>query len=200
VTSTGADPPVRSRRDAFEALTMPLLPLLAGTAHRLLGGSSSVPDLVQETLLRAYRTFDSFVPGTHARVWLLTHLHSTFDSAFRDRVRERNARSIEECEARYDLALAAADPERHPESGGKPALSWSRSEIERAFDRLPEPYRTAVALVDIEELSYEEAAAVLECPVRTLSARLFGGRRALAAELAGPADDDSRAAGNDERE
>lgn len=163
---------------------MPLLPALAGTARRLLRDGSSVPDLVQETFLRAYRTFDSFVPGTNGKAWLLTILYSIFNNAYRKQVRERGTISIEDYEARFDRALEVPDPEAHRTILDNPNLSWGRSAVEEAFDRLPEPYRTAVLLVDIEELSYEDAAATLGCPVGTLRSRLFRGRRALAAELA----------------
>lgn len=198
--STRADHPARRRRDAFEELAVPLLPALSGTARRLLRDSSAVSDLVQETLLRAYRTFDNFAPGTNAKAWLLTILYSVFNNSYRKGIRERTTMSIEEYEARFDRALEIADPEAHRAIAENPSLSWGRSEVERAFDRLPEPYRTAVALVDIEELSYEEAAAALECPVGTLRSRLFRGRRALAAELTGGADAVRRAARSDEHE
>lgn len=182
--STRAEHPARQRREAFEALAMPLLPTLAGTARRLLRDESSVPDLVQETLLRAYRTFDGSVPGANGRAWLLTILYSIFNNAYRMQARERGTLSIEDYEARFDRVLEVPDPAAYRAILDHPNLSWGRSAVEAAFDCLPEPYRTAVLLVDSEELSYEDAAATLGCPVGTLRSRLFRGRRALAAELA----------------
>ena len=182
--SSRPDQPARRRRDDFEALALPLLPSLAGMARCLLRDESSVPALVQETLLRAYQAGTGPPPGTRSKAWLLTILYSVFDASYRKGSGERGTTSIEDYEARFDRSLEAPDPEVDRAILEDPNRSWSRSAVSEAFDRLPEPYRTAVLLVDIEQLSCEEAATILACAVDTLRSRLFRGRHALATELA----------------
>jgi RNA polymerase sigma-70 factor (ECF subfamily) len=135
-------------------------------------------DLVQETFLRAYRTFDGFTPGTNAKAWLLTILYSVFANRYRKARREPPAVPLEEVEARFEGLLARSGAER---------ASWSRDsapapagpEVKHALAALAEPYRDAVLLVDVQELTYEEAAAALGCPVGTVRSRLFRARKLL---------------------
>ena len=125
---------------------------------------------MQETFLRAYRTFENFRPGTNCRAWLFTILYSVF---LNERARQRpTLLSAEQLDT-----VAADDRDLAPVDS-----PWSQ-EVERALARLPGAFRAAVLLVDVEELSYEEAAAVAACPVGTLRSRLFRGRKLLGAML-----------------
>jgi RNA polymerase sigma-70 factor (ECF subfamily) len=175
--------PTRSDRDRFESLAMPHLAVLHRVALRLTRNGADAADLVQETFLRAYRTFASFREGTNERAWLFTILYSI--SANQHRARRR--RPIE-------VSLDAPDTEERREteiadwSGterilSNPRLSWEGSEAARALASLPERFRLPVQMIDLEELSYEEAAGVLGCPVGTLRSRLYRGRRRLALAL-----------------
>lgn len=165
-----------SRRTAFERLVSPLYTALYRTARRLAGGDADAPDLVQETCLRAFRTFDTFVPGTNAKAWLFTILYSIAINRARRRRREPETLPGEEIDRRYESHTA-----EEPASG---ARQWTDDEVARAIGELPEPFREAVLLVDLEELTYEEAATSLGCPVGTLRSRLFRGRKLLAISLA----------------
>jgi RNA polymerase sigma-70 factor (ECF subfamily) len=138
-------------------------------------------DLVQETYLRAYRTFDSFEAGTNAKAWLLTITYSIFVNRYRKRRREPYAVSIEDLGEWHDALVAP--PADHPEAQlGKERMA---AEIEQALEKLPELFRSAVLLVDVDELSYEEAASALGCPVGTLRSRLHRARKLLLTALSG---------------
>jgi RNA polymerase sigma-70 factor (ECF subfamily) len=108
-------------------------------------------------------------------------MYSVFVNWYRRAKREPVPVSLEEVEGRFHLGVAAEwEPDPH---AGDVCAEWPRTEVGHALDRLPESFRSAVVLVDLEELSYEEAAAVLSCPVGTLRSRLFRGRKLLFLEL-----------------
>lgn len=170
------------RRARFEDTALPWMRALYGTALRLTRGSEDASDLVQETYLRAFRSFDSFVPGTNCKAWLFKILYSVFINRFRKAQREPAGVSIDELEKRYDLWVKGGgdQPPAPPDPG-----TFAASEVEAALRQLPEAFRSAVLLVDVEELTYEEAAAALDCPVGTLRSRLFRARKLLFAALQG---------------
>jgi RNA polymerase sigma-70 factor (ECF subfamily) len=168
-------------RARFEAAALPLMGALHRTAFRLTRSREDAADVVQETFLRAYRTFSNFAPGTNSKAWLFTIMYSVFVNRYRKAKREPLPVSLEEVEERFQRSMTAewvSDPHAWDVRG-----EWPRTEAGRALDRLPESFRSAVVLVDLEELSYEEAAAVLSCPVGTLRSRLFRGRKLLFLEL-----------------
>lgn len=165
-----AFPDPETKRAQFEAAALPFASRLYSAARRLTGSVDDAADLVQDTFLRAYRTFENFQPGTNSRSWLFTILYSVF---LNERARHRPTLMSAE-----QLNRVAA-PEWEP-----PAVesAWSL-EVERALSRLPTPFRAAVLLVDIEQLSYEEAAAAAGCRIGTLRSRLFRGRKLLGTML-----------------
>ena len=174
---------VADARERFEAVAMPLAPAIYGLALRLTRHREDAADLAQETLLRAYRTFASFVPGTNAKAWLFTILWSIVSNARDKKSRSWVTVSIEEIELRFDREFEIADYRGYFETINNAGLDWRSHDVAKALEKLPEEFRAAVLLVDVEELSYEEAAAVIACPVGTLRSRLFRGRKALAVEL-----------------
>jgi RNA polymerase sigma-70 factor (ECF subfamily) len=173
--------PSDALRAAFEALARREAAALYRTARRLARPPNQAADLVQETLLRAYRTFASFQEGTNGRAWLFTILYSVAINAGRRAGAHREI-GVDDVEADG----APAGPVRvDAEEVALLRRIDASPDVERALDGLPEAFRTAVWLVDVEELTYEEAAAVIECPVGTLRSRLFRGRRALFETLRG---------------
>lgn len=152
---------------------------------RLTRRHEDTADLVQETLLRAYRTFASFKPGTNAKAWLFTIMYSIFVNAYQRAQREPDMETVQLLEDRFQRSLEIPDWNAHLEILNNPRLEWRGSEAEQALERLPESFRLAVLLVDVQELSYEEAAAVAQCPLGTLRSRLFRARKSLALELQG---------------
>jgi RNA polymerase sigma-70 factor (ECF subfamily) len=168
---------------AFFAEAEPHLDRLYRVGRRLLGSAEDAADLVQETLLRAFRTWSSFRPGTDSRAWLFTILYSIFANRWQQRRRRPSEVSLQELEERFERELAAPsweDPLTRVQAGKHGA----GEAVDAALAALPPEFAAAVVLVDLEELSYEEAAAVLGCPLGTVRSRLFRGRRLLAALLA----------------
>jgi RNA polymerase sigma-70 factor (ECF subfamily) len=165
----------------FEATALPFLPAVYNAACRLARNAEEARDLAQETYLRAYRTFENFRPGTNCKAWLLTILYSIFVNRYRKKQREPKTVPLEELEERFPCA-AAEEPVTPQQTAGSPP-QWTNREVEEAFRELPESFRAVVLLVDVEELSYEEAAAALGVPVGTVRSRLSRARRQLSGAL-----------------
>lgn len=159
-----------TKRTQFEAAALPFTGRLYAAARRLTGSDDDAADLVQDTFLRAYRTFENFRPGTNCRAWLFTILYSIL-------LNERSRRRP------FLLSEEQLDAIAAPNGAPAPADSPWSPEVERALMRLPTSFRAAVLLVDVEELSYEEAAEAAGCLVGTLRSRLFRGRKLLGAAL-----------------
>ncbi len=159
-----------TRDERFETEALPHLRALYGTAYRMTRNAHDAEDLVQETFLRAYRGFDRFQPGTNIRAWLFTILHRARADAFR-----RAGRSPRTVEMIADGPAVPAPQE---------ALASGAEDIERALAALPEVFRVAVVLRDVEELSYDEIAAALAIPVGTVMSRIHRGRGLLRTALA----------------
>jgi len=168
----GAEPARNAVPADFEAVALPFMRALHGTALRLTRRPEDARDLVQETYLRACRTFDGFTPGTNARAWLFTILYSVFVNGYRRRQRQPAQVPWHEIEERF--ARAAAMDAENTQLAGPPAAA-----VESALARLPEDFRLAVLMVDVNDLSYEEAAAALGCPLGTVRSRLFRARKLL---------------------
>jgi len=155
------------RRRRFDTLA---LPHLAGVYRlaRQLGGVDRADDLTQETFLRAWAHFDQFNPTTNCRAWLCRILHNVWVSQWRKTRLELPVADVEESrtEPYYDWEDEFADQD----------LS---ADMQRALSQLPEAYRWAVLLADVEELSYQEIAATMECPIGTVMSRINRGRRML---------------------
>jgi RNA polymerase sigma-70 factor (ECF subfamily) len=132
---------------------------------------SDAEDLVQETMLRAYRAFDRYQPGTNIRAWLYTILHRVHQDGLRRRYRAPLQAELP------DDGPAIPAPQAARERGGE--------ELARALEDLPEPFRSAVVLRDVEELRYDEIAKALEVPVGTVMSRIHRGRAWLRERLAG---------------
>jgi RNA polymerase sigma-70 factor (ECF subfamily) len=153
------------RDQRFEAEILPHLRSLYGAAYRMTGNAHDAEDLVQETFLRAYRALDRFASGTNARAWLHTILQRVRTDAFRRR--QRRPRTVEL------LGEGPATP------AAQDALASGHEDLERALAGLPEAFRTAVVLRDLQELSYAEIAAALGVPVGTVMSRIHRGRALL---------------------
>ncbi len=170
-------------RAAFEAEALPHLNRVWAAARRFAGRDGDAEDLVQETFLRAYKSFGSFERGTNCRAWLLTILYSVFVNRYRRARREPESRDPGALETLAERNLVPTDWER-PLLDAASAGRWGTGEtVQAALAELPAEFREAVLLVDVEELTYEEAATAIECPVGTVRSRLFRARRLLARAL-----------------
>jgi RNA polymerase sigma-70 factor, ECF subfamily len=162
-------------RTRFEAVALPLMAVVYRSALRLTRQPDDARDVTQETFLRAFRTFHGFEPGTNCKAWLLTIAHSVFVNRYRRQQRDPVV-AVDKIEALYDRERAESSPST---ALSVFASKISDPDIDSALSGLPEVFRSAVMLVDIEELTYDEAAAVLACPVNTVRSRLFRGRKLL---------------------
>ena len=152
---------------AFERYVLPEIEVLLRVANSLTRNHAEAEDLVQDTLLRAYRGIDGF-DGRHPRAWLLTILRNTHIN----RNRRRRPELLRDPDAATDRMLSAASDER-TDAGIDDEIDV---EIIRALDSLDEPFRRVVELVDIDGLTYAEAAEVLDVPVGTVMSRLHRAR------------------------
>jgi RNA polymerase sigma-70 factor (ECF subfamily) len=168
------DAELRLRR--FESVALPFMEPLYNAALRLNGEAAGAADDVQDTFLRAFRTFDSFRAGTNARAWMFTILYSVFINKKKKLSREVLFSSVEELEDKYRAFV-----DHEPAGSGAPEPL--PREVEGALLALPEAYRSAVLFVDVHDLSYEEAAVALGCPIGTVQSRVHRGRRMLFAAL-----------------
>jgi RNA polymerase sigma-70 factor (ECF subfamily) len=169
----------RSNRADFEREVMPHLGSLYAVALRLTRNERDAEDLVQDTALRAYRFFHRYEAGSNGRAWLFKILHNTFLTRYRRRSREREVLEQLAEEPTPVLYEEADDPEKQL------LTEFLSEDVRRALDRLPEEFRTAVVLCDLEEFSYKEIAEIMECPVGTVMSRLHRGRRMLQEALRG---------------
>ena len=161
----------------FEAEALAHVGALYNLALRLAGDPADAEDLVQESLLKAYRAWTRYERGTNCRAWLLTILRNTFRDEYRARSKRRDSVPLDAATRPAAVATGEADPE---------SVFFERlvdDEVTRAIDDLPEEQRTPVVLSDLEGLTYAEIATVMRVPVGTIRSRLFRARRRLRRRL-----------------
>jgi RNA polymerase sigma-70 factor (ECF subfamily) len=169
-------PPDEADRFATEALD--LLDSLYGAAVRLTRNPDTAQDLVQDTYLKAFRARQRFAPGTNLKAWLFTILQNTWRNRRRDRARSRVEFDSDVAEAAVESAAPIlARPDDSPEA--LLLRGTLDADLREALDGLPEAYREAVWLRDVEDLSYSEIAVVLGIPAGTVMSRISRGRRQL---------------------
>src|ERR1051325_8632902 len=165
----------RRGRASFEAEALASIDSLYRTALRLTRDAADAEDLVQDTYLKAFRAADRFQPGTNLKAWLFTILHNTARNRVRDRARD--AVSV-------DSELVEQASERSPAGAVETPESLLlrdtlAPELQAAVDALPDAFRQAVWLRDVEEFSYAEIARMLDIPAGTVMSRISRGRRML---------------------
>lgn len=159
----------------FERDVLPLMPNLYSAALRMTRNPSDAEDLLQETYLRAFRGFGGFADGTNVKAWMYRILTNTYINAYRKKQREPATVSGDDLEEWYLYDRIEAE-----ESAEMAVLeSLPEAEVKAALESLPEGFRLAVWLVDVEGFAYKEAAEILEVPVGTVMSRLHRGRKAL---------------------
>jgi RNA polymerase sigma-70 factor (ECF subfamily) len=166
----------QTAEQAFSRYVLPEVDVLFRVARSITRNTADAEDLVQDTMLRAFRAIDRF-DGRHPRAWLLTILRN----AAINRVRRQRPTLLDDPARVADRALAMAD-----EGPGPEQVVLDRgfeAEVERAFDALPDPFREVIELVDLAGLSYDEAAAVLDIPSGTVMSRLHRARKRIRESL-----------------
>jgi len=166
----------------FEAEALPLLSGMYSAAYRLTRNPADAEDLVQETYLRAYRGFHQFQEGTNLKAWLYRILMNTFINSYRKRQREPQTVSDEEI-ADWYLYSKMAESGLEPSAETAVIESLPDEEVQEALQSLPEQFRVAVLLADVEGFSYKEIAEITDVPIGTVMSRLHRGRKALEKRL-----------------
>ncbi len=172
------------RRRLFEEEMLPHLDAMYSVALRLTRSPSDAEDLVQDAVLRAYRFFDRYEPGTHAKAWLLRILTNTFINRHRRRVREREVLEEDGGQVAGQRTVGVDLMRRLGDPAGETERRLLAAEIRLALERLPEEQRLMVLLADVEGLSYREISEVVGCPIGTVMSRLHRARKRLQGVLA----------------
>ncbi|HVJ15756.1 MAG TPA: sigma-70 family RNA polymerase sigma factor [Polyangiaceae bacterium] len=167
----------------FEREALTHVPTLLAVGTRLTRNAAEAEDLVQDALLKALRAREQFASGSNMRAWLLRILTNTFINRYRRGGLEKTLMEGPDADPLADGWVGASSMEamRDPES--QALRSLLEKEITAALDELPEEFRLAVVLSDVEELSYKEIAEIMGCPIGTVMSRLHRGRRLLKKRL-----------------
>ena len=173
--------------EAIEEEALRYLDALYRTALRMSRHAQDAEDLVQDTYLQAFRAIDTFRPGTNLKAWLFKILTNTFINRYRKVASQPQVDYLEDDDEFY-LYRKASQPGFAPlsESAEEAALSQlGRAQIIEAIEGLPEPYRLAVILVDVEGFSYKEIAEMTQVKAGTVMSRIARGRKMLQRQLGG---------------
>jgi RNA polymerase sigma-70 factor (ECF subfamily) len=170
---------------SFAELAMPYMSALYSAALRMTRNPSDAEDLVQETYLRAYRGFSGFKEGTNLKAWLYKILTNTYINSYRAKKRRPEQVELDDVEDFYLYrrlgGLEAVDADRSPEA--EVLDSIPDEAVKRALEDLPEQFRMAVLLADVEGFSYKEIAEIMDVPIGTVMSRLHRGRKQLQKRL-----------------
>lgn len=169
------------KKRVFEQEALPYMDAVYHFAYNLTGNGEDARDLLQETYLKAFRFFDSFQIGTNCKAWLFQISKNSFINRYRKQSREPDKVRYEEIEEYYEiLRPVSVDANNLEETLFNALLD---DEITAALQSLPESFRSVLILSDIENMTYEEIAEVLDCPIGTVRSRLHRARKILRDQL-----------------
>jgi RNA polymerase sigma-70 factor (ECF subfamily) len=172
-------------RARFAELAMEHMPALYTAALRMTRNAADAEDLVQETYLKAYRAFDSFSEGTNLKAWLYRILTNTYINSYRAAKRRPEVSDVEDVEDLYLYHRLAPEAGSIRSAEEEVLAGFTDDEVKAAIEALPDAFRIAVLLADVEGFSYKEIAEITDVPIGTVMSRIHRGRRALQKTLAG---------------
>ena len=180
---------VQDKKSEFEKIFLPLIDNLYNVALRMTRNETDAEDLVQEAYLKAFRFFHRFERGTNARAWILTILTNTFRTRYRKKKQEPDMVDYETVE-NFCLAdeiikeITASDKSEAKGANVTNILKdYVSDDVIKALETVPEQFRLAVLLSDVEAFSYQEISEILGISVGTVKSRIFRGRRILQKQL-----------------
>ena len=169
----------------FYREAVPHAEALYATALRLTKNSDDAEDLVQETMLKAFRYFEKYEQGTNCKAWLFKIMTNTFINRYRKQQKRKEVLVDDDFRPLQERAEA---PERNPfvdliEDEDAMGFKLFGDEVKQALSELPVDFRMVVILADLQDFAYKEIAEIMECPIGTVMSRLYRGRRMLQARL-----------------
>ena len=171
----------QSKQSLFEQEALPHMNALYSFAVRLCRDRDDASDLLQETFLKGYRFFDKFESGTNCKAWLFRILKNTYINQYRKDKKEPDTIEYDTIEEFYDLIRSESSESTDLQK--RIFDNLLDDEISIALDSLPESFRTAIILCDLEGMTYDEISEILECPIGTVRSRLHRARNILASKL-----------------
>lgn len=171
-------------RDTFADDAMQFAPQLYSAALRMTRNAADAEDIVQETYLRAYRSYESFERGTNLRAWLFRILTNTFINSYRAKQRRPQETDVDNVDDLY-LYRRVRSADFSSRSAEETLFDlFTDDEVKQALEDLPESFRLPVLLADVEGFSYREIAEMLDVPIGTVMSRLHRGRKSMQKALA----------------
>jgi RNA polymerase sigma-70 factor (ECF subfamily) len=169
------------KQEDFEEEIIPHLDAMYNFALRLTSDPSDAEDLVQDTIVKAFRFFSSYEKGTNAKAWLFRILKNSYINNYRKKSKQPNQVDYDEVSTFYETIRAERTDTSDLED--KMFRDLIDDDISNALEELPEDFRTVVLLCDVEGFTYEEIANMLDVPIGTIRSRLHRGRNLLKAQL-----------------
>ena len=163
----------------FEAAAMPFVDGLYNTAFRMTRNAQDAEDLVQETYLKAYKYYDKFQEGTNFKAWIFKILKNTFINSYRKKQKQPHQSDFAAIEESFESQVSDRVTDRLKSPEDELLEKVLDEDVQRALESLPDDYRMAVILADLEGFSYKEIADILEVPLGTVMSRLYRGRKQL---------------------
>jgi RNA polymerase sigma-70 factor (ECF subfamily) len=167
----------------FEKAAMPFVDSLYNTAYRMTRNAQDAEDLVQETYLKAYKYYDKFKEGTNFKAWLFKILKNTFINSYRKKQLEPVKSDFADIEGTFESQVSDEVTNRAKDPEEEFLEDVLDEDVQQALEDLPDDYRMAVILADLEGFSYKEIAEILEVPLGTVMSRLYRGRKLLEEEM-----------------
>jgi len=173
---------IAEKRQAFEKEALPHMDALYRTALRMTKNVGDAEDLVQEALVKAYRFWDKFEPGSNCRAWLFKIMTNVFINEYRSKSRSPMSVNVDDIDDNYLYGQLAANSDGdNPEK--ELFAKMLDDDVKKAIDELPEDFRIVVVLSFIEGFSYQEIAEIADLQLGTVKSRLHRGRKLLQKEL-----------------